>query len=131
MSFIMVLFLTISSQCICKITEIHRFFNFFSRESNSTNTNVRPSVCLSVRHKSKPPNSLNLSSFIILHHPSSFFIILHHPSSSFIILHHHSSSFIILHHLSSSFINLHQPSSSILPFTTFKLFSLFLKTKKL
>ena len=69
----------------------------FSRESDSTITNVRTSVC----HKSKPLNSLKSSSFII--HPSSFCI---HPSS-FIL---HPSSF-ILHH--SSFILHH--SSFILP----------------
>ena len=77
----------------------------FSRESDSTITNV----CSFVRLSAKPLNSLKSSSFI-LHH-SSFFI---HPSS-FIILH---SSFIILH---SSFIILH---SSFLHFATFKLFSL-------
>ena len=46
--------------------------SFFSRESDSTFTNVvRPSVCLFVI---KTLNSLKSSSFIILHHSSSFFI---------------------------------------------------------
>ena len=55
-----------------------RFCNIFSRESDSTFTNViYPFVCLS----SKPLNSLKSSSFIL--HPSSFFI---YPESFFIIL---------------------------------------------
>ena len=80
-------------------------WHIFSRESDSTITNVRSLVCPSVRHKSKPLNSLKSSYCII--HPSSF-IILH-------------SSFITLH---SSFITLH---SSFLHFATFKLFSLLWK----
>ena len=70
---------------------------FFSRKSDSTITNVCPFIRPSVRHKSKPINSLKSSYCII-----------------------HPSSFIILH---SSFITLH---SSFLHFVTFKLFSLFL-----
>ena len=62
----------------------------FSRESDSTITNV----CPFVRSSAKPLNSLKSSSFII--HPSSF-IIFH---SSIIILHH--SSFIISRLLSFS-----------------------------
>ena len=86
------------------IHSFHAFFCcdkncFFSRESNSTFTNVRQSVC----QEAKPLNSLKSSSFII--HHSSFVIL----PSSLIILH---SPFIILH-------------SSLLPFATFKLFSLF------
>ena len=53
------------------------YVQIFSRESDSTITNVHPSVYLS----SKPLCSLKSSSFIILHssfiYPSSFFI---HPS---------------------------------------------------
>ena len=75
--------------------------NFQSRKRlyNHKCPSVRLSVHLSVRHKSKPLNSLK----------SSFFII-------------HSSSFLILH---SSFNILH---SSFLHFATFKLFSLFFIT---
>ena len=51
-------------------------FYIFSRESDSTITNVRPSVSQSVSHKAKHPNSLKLSSLIF--HPSSFIL---HPSS--------------------------------------------------
>ena len=81
----------------------------FSRESNSTITNVCSSVSLSA----KPLNSLKSLSYITNHssffiHPTSFFI---HPS--FIL---HSS---IIH---PSFI-LH---SSFIHFATFKLFSLFM-----
>ena len=61
-------------------------------------------VTLEKKRLTKAMHSLLISSFIILHHPSSSFIILHHPSSSFIILHHPSSSFIILYHHLSSFI---------------------------
>ena len=50
------------------------FKRVFSRESDSTITNVCPSVRSSVCHKAKPFNSLKSSSFI---HPSLFFIILH------------------------------------------------------
>ena len=89
--------------------------SIFSRESDSTITNVRPSVS----HKAKPPNSLKSLSFIL--HPSSFIL---HPSSfslqpsSFIL---HPSSFIL--HPSSFIIH---PSSFFPHFATFKLFSLFL-----
>ena len=66
---------------ICKMT-----LSFFSRESNSTITNVHLLVCPSVCLSANPLNSLKSSSFII--QPSSFFI---HPSFTI----HHSSSFYI------------------------------------
>ena len=63
---------------------------FFSRESDSTIANVRPSVCLSVCLSVINQNPQQLKIFIL--HSSSFIL---HPSS-FIINH---SSF-IFHHLS-------------------------------
>ena len=75
------------------------FYQIFSRESNSTFTNVHSFVCQSV---CKTPLHLEI---IILHQHSSFII--------------HNSSFIIFQ---SVFIIL---QSSFLHFATFKLFSLF------
>ena len=79
-------------------------FSIFNFSVAKATLQSQMSVRSSVRHKSKPLNSLKSSYCII--HPSSF-IILH-------------SSFITLH---SSFITLH---SSFLHFATFKLFSLFI-----
>ena len=89
----------------CKVRDLCMMLRYirtvFSRESDSTFTNVRPFVRSSVRPSgSKTPQQLK--SFIF-HHTTFIF---HHSS---IILH---SSFIILH-------------SSFLHFATFKLFSLF------
>ena len=57
---------------------MRRIFFLFSRESDSTITNVCSFVCLSVWKQN--PQQLEIiphSSLIILHHPSSFLIILH------------------------------------------------------
>ena len=67
------------------------FLFFFSRESDSTITNVRPffsSVCLSVRQKSKPPNSIKsiIPPYHYLHHHQQHHTQHHHTTSH---THHH------------------------------------------
>ena len=86
----------------------------FSRESDSTTTNVRPSVCLSVCPSPKPPNSLKsiISPYHYLHYHS------HHQTTSHPTLHTTSNT--------SSYNITHTPSpTQPCTWATFKLFSLF------